>query len=65
MAEFYIYLEGTWHFDYLIESNSKEEAIEQAVKDIDEGSVQVDIFHENQWFDGDEEHLKRLKELRK
>ena len=36
MKEFDIFLEGTWHFYYSIEANSKEEAIKQAMKDMEE-----------------------------
>ena len=53
MKEFDIFLEGTWHFYYSIEANSKEEAIKQAMKDMEEESRSIDLYHTNQWFDGE------------
>jgi len=59
MKEFDIFLEGTWHFYYSIEANSKEEAIKQAMKDMEEESRSIDLYHTNQWFDGEEEGIKK------
>jgi len=59
MKEFDIFLEGTWHFGYVIQANSKEEAIEKAIQDMDGESGSIDLHHTNQWFDGEEETRKK------
>jgi|TARA_Y100000294_G_scaffold140947_1_gene134825 hypothetical protein len=59
MKKFDICLEGTWFFNYSIEANSKEEAIEKAIKDMDEESRSIDLYHTNQWFDGEEDEIKK------
>jgi hypothetical protein len=51
MKEFNICLEGTWYFDYLIKANSKEEAIEKAIEQMDQESGAIDLEHTKQWFD--------------
>jgi hypothetical protein len=48
MKEFYVYLNGTWSFDYLIEANTKEEAISQAIRDMDGESGSIDLEHIDQ-----------------
>jgi len=56
MKDFHIFLEGTWNFNYLIEANSKEEAINQAIQDVDKYWARpLDIYHTNQWLCGEEE----------
>jgi hypothetical protein len=61
MQEFDIFLEGTWSFCNVFEANSKEEAIEKAMLEVDERAIPIDIYHTNQWLDGDED--KRKKEI--
>ena len=51
MKEFNICLEGTWYFDYLIKANSKEEAIEKAIEQMDQESGAIDLEHTKQWFE--------------
>ena len=51
MEKFYIHLIGTWGFDYEIEANSKEEAIEKATKDMDQESGSIYLEHTKQWFE--------------
>jgi hypothetical protein len=59
MEEFSICLEGTWYFNYLIKANSREEAINQAIKDMDAESRCIELYHTNQWLEGEEEGLKK------
>ncbi len=51
MKEFNICLEGTWNFDYIIEANSKEEAIEKAIQEMDQESGSIDLAHTKQWIE--------------
>lgn len=51
MKEFNICLEGTWNFDYIIEANSKEEAIEKAIQEMDQESRSIDLAHTKQWIE--------------
>ena len=51
MKEFDICLEGTWFFNYLIEANSKEEAIEKAIQEMDQESGSIDLDHTKRWFE--------------
>ena len=55
MKDFHIFLEGTWGFDYGVEANSKEEAIDKAIQDMDGESGAITLIHTNQWFEGEEE----------
>ncbi len=57
MKDFDICLEGTWFFNYSLKANSKEEAIEKAIKDMNRESRSIDLYHTNQWFEfeGEEE----------
>ena len=48
MKTFNVILNGTWSFDYLIEANTKEEAINQAIRDMDGESGSIDLIHVNQ-----------------
>jgi len=59
MKDFHIFLEGTWSFNYGIEANSKEEAIDQAIQDVDNWARSLDIYHTNQWLYGEEEECKK------
>jgi hypothetical protein len=59
MKEFDIFLEGTWSFYCSIKANSKEEAIKQAMKAMEEESGSIDLYHTNQWLDGEEEGIKK------
>lgn len=58
MKEFNICLEGTWNFDYVINANSKEEAINKAIQEMDAESGSIALIHTNQWFEGEEEEYK-------
>jgi len=55
MEKFDIFLDGTWSFSYSIKANSKEEAIEKAIKEMDMEACPIDLQHNNQWFEDDEE----------
>ena len=55
MEIFDIWLEGTWRICYGVKANSKLEAIKKAMKDMEEESGSIDLYHTNQWFDGEEE----------
>lgn len=59
MKEFNIFLEGTWSFNNVIEANSKEEAINEAIQDVDYWARSLDISHTNQWLKGEEKTRKR------
>ena len=48
MKEFYVFVNGTWSFDYQIEANTKEEAINQAIRDMDGESGSIDLIHVDQ-----------------
>ena len=61
MKEFVIFLEGTWHFHYSIDANSKEEAIDKAIQDMNAESGSIDLHHTNQWFES--ECRKRKKRI--
>ena len=54
MKEFDICMEGNWFFDYTIKANSKEEAIEKAIEEMDQESGSIDLEHTKQWFDCEE-----------
>jgi hypothetical protein len=49
MKKFYVFLNGLWNFDYEIEANTKEEAINQAIYDMDRESGSIDIDHIDQY----------------
>ena len=48
MTQFYVKLKGTWSFCYAIEATTEEEAINLAVRQIDEESGSIDLTHEKQ-----------------
>ena len=58
MKEFNICLEGTWNFDYVINANSKEEAINKAIQEMDAESGSISLYHTHQWFEDEEEESK-------
>jgi len=49
MKEFYVELYGFWGDSFNIEANSKEEAIEEAMDKIDQGSPSVYLDHIEQY----------------
>jgi hypothetical protein len=49
MKTFNVCLNGLWSFDYLIEANTKEEAISQAIKEMDLESGSIDLEHVDQY----------------
>ncbi|MBT3511055.1 MAG: hypothetical protein HN472_16115 [Nitrospina sp.] len=53
MKEFYIFVNGTWSFDYQIEANTKEEAICQAMKDMDQEARCIELYHVDQYVEED------------
>ena len=63
MEIFDIWLEGTWSFCYGVKANSKLEAIKKAMKDMEEESRSINLYHTNQWFDGEEEGIKKAIQI--
>ena len=48
MKEFYVFLNGLWSFDFVIDANSKEEAERLAMELMDKDHGPIDIEHVDQ-----------------
>lgn len=49
MKEYNVYLNGLWFFDYIIEANTKEEAIKKAMNEMELESGSIDLTHIDQY----------------
>jgi hypothetical protein len=59
LEEFYIHLTGTWHFNSLILADSREEAVEEAIKVLDRETISLlTLTLINYWLEDEEEEGK-------